>query len=107
VKILFLLLQQIPSFISNALFLTKVCIRVYNRQSVYGVLYYKILTDDRKPFSIQSCCTRYAPLSSVNAHLTRCLYNLKTVKKNVLKIVLIIVNINKDENKSLISNKFS
>jgi hypothetical protein len=28
-------------------------------------------------------------------------------KKNVLKIVLIIVNINKDENKSLISNKFS
>jgi hypothetical protein len=33
VKILFLLLQQIPSFISNALFLTKVCLRVYNRQS--------------------------------------------------------------------------
>ena len=28
-------------------------------------------------------------------------------KKNVLKIVLIIVNINKDENKSLISNQFS
>jgi hypothetical protein len=28
-------------------------------------------------------------------------------KQNVLKIVLIIVNINKDENKSLISNKFS
>jgi hypothetical protein len=27
-------------------------------------------------------------------------------KKNVLKIVLIIVNINKDENKSLISNQF-
>jgi hypothetical protein len=33
VKILFLLLQQIPSFISNALFLTKVCLLVYNRQS--------------------------------------------------------------------------
>jgi hypothetical protein len=32
---------------------------------------------------------------------------LETVKKNVLKIVLIIVNINKDENKSLISNQFS
>ena len=32
--------------------------------------------------------------------------NLETVKKNVLKIVLIIVNINKDENKSLISNQF-
>ena len=28
-------------------------------------------------------------------------------KKNVLKIVLIIGNINKDENKSLISNQFS
>jgi hypothetical protein len=28
-------------------------------------------------------------------------------KKNVLKIVLIIVNINKDENKSLNSNQFS
>ena len=28
-------------------------------------------------------------------------------KKNVLKIVLILVNINKDENKSLISNQFS
>jgi hypothetical protein len=28
-------------------------------------------------------------------------------KKNVLKIVLIIVNINKNENKSLISNQFS
>ena len=28
-------------------------------------------------------------------------------KKNVLKVVLIIVNINKDENKSLISNQFS
>jgi hypothetical protein len=28
-------------------------------------------------------------------------------KKKVLKIVLIIVNINKDENKSLISNQFS
>ena len=29
------------------------------------------------------------------------------MKKNVLKIVSIIVNINKDENKSLISNQFS
>ena len=28
-------------------------------------------------------------------------------KRNVLKIVLIIVNINKDENKSLILNQFS
>ena len=32
---------------------------------------------------------------------------LETVKKNVLKIVLIIVNINTDEKKSLISNQIS
>jgi hypothetical protein len=32
---------------------------------------------------------------------------IKLEKKNVLKIVLIIVNINKDENKSLISSQFS
>jgi hypothetical protein len=44
---------------------------------------------------------------SVNAHFTRFLSNLETVNKNVLKIILIIVNINKDENKSLISNQFS
>ena len=31
---------------------------------------------------------------------------VRNSKKNVLKIVLIIVNINKDENKSLISNSF-
>jgi hypothetical protein len=30
-----------------------------------------------------------------------------SLKKNVLKIVLIVVIINKDENKSLISNQFS
>jgi hypothetical protein len=32
---------------------------------------------------------------------------IRNSKNNVLKIVLIIVNINKDENKSLISNQFS
>jgi hypothetical protein len=32
---------------------------------------------------------------------------METVKKNVPKIVLIIVNINKNENKSPISNQFS
>jgi hypothetical protein len=35
------------------------------------------------------------------------LVKFRNSKKNVLKIVLIIVNINKDENKSLISNQFS
>ena len=44
---------------------------------------------------------------SVNAHFTRFLSNLETVNKNVLKIILIIVNINKYENKSPISNQFS
>jgi hypothetical protein len=39
VKILFLLLQQISSFISNKLFLTKVCLRVYNRQSLQRLVY--------------------------------------------------------------------
>jgi hypothetical protein len=50
------------------------------------------------------------PLSSTTPLSTLILKNfvkLKTVKQNVLKIVLIIVNINKDENKSLISHQFS
>ena len=34
-------------------------------------------------------------------------FKFRNSEKNVLKIVLIIVNINKDENKSLISNQFS
>jgi hypothetical protein len=34
-------------------------------------------------------------------------FKFRNSKKNVLKIVLIIVGINKDENKSLISNQFS
>jgi hypothetical protein len=38
---------------------------------------------------------------------THSLSRVVVPKKNVLKIVLIIVNINKDENKSLISNQFS
>ena len=69
---------------------------------------FKILTDDRRPFSIQSCRSRYAPL-----YLCQCSFYkmfvkfIETIKKNVLKIALIIVNINKDENKSLISNQFS
>jgi hypothetical protein len=39
--------------------------------------------------------------------LSRVVVKFRDSKKNVLKIVLIIVNINKDENKSLISNQFS
>ena len=49
---------------------------------------------------------RYTPSLSTLI-LQDFLSNLETVKKNELKIVLIIVNINKDENKSLISNQFS
>jgi hypothetical protein len=44
---------------------------------------------------------------SVNAPFYKIFVKFRNSKKNVLKIVLIIVNINKDENKSLISNQFS
>ena len=59
-------------------------------------------------FSIQSCRSCYA----TQQHLCqRSFYKIfvkfRNSKKNVLKIILIIVNINKDENKSLISNQFS
>ena len=67
------------------------------------------MTDDRKPFSIQSCRSRYAPLYLCQRSFYYKMFvkfrNSK--KKNVLKIVLIVVIINKDENKSLISNQFS
>jgi hypothetical protein len=44
---------------------------------------------------------------SRSAHYHKIFVKFRESKKNVLKIVLIIVNINKDENKSLISNQFS
>ena len=50
------------------------------------------------PATLDSICQR--PIYKI-------LVIVRNSKKNVLKIVLIIVNINKDENKSPISNQFS
>jgi hypothetical protein len=62
----------------------------------------------------QSRCfarTADAILSVVRETTRRSFYKIfvkcRNSKTNVLKIVLIIVNINKDQNKSLISNQFS
>ena len=59
-------------------------------------------------FSIQSCRSCYnAPLHLCQCSFYKIFVKFRNSKKNVLKIALIIVNINKDENKSLISNQFS
>ena len=58
-------------------------------------------------FSIQSCRSCYATLHLCQRPFYKIFVKFRNSKKNVLKIALIIVNINKDENKSLISNKFS
>ena len=58
-------------------------------------------------FSIQSCRSCYATLHLCQRSFHKIFVKFRNSKKNVLKNVLIIVNINKDENKSLISNQFS
>ena len=58
-------------------------------------------------FSIQSCRSCYATQHLCQRSFNKIFVKFRNSKKNVLKIVLIIVNINKDENKSLISNQFS
>jgi hypothetical protein len=58
-------------------------------------------------FSIQSCRSCHARLYLCQRPFYKIFVKFRNSKKNVLKIVLIIVNINKDENKSLISNQFS
>jgi hypothetical protein len=60
-----------------------------------------------RPFSIQSCRSCYAYTTSLSTLILQDFVKFRNSKKIVLKIVLIIVNINKDENKSLISNQFS
>ena len=57
-------------------------------------------------FSIQSCRSCYATLHLCQRPFYKIFVKFRNIKKNVLKIILIIVNINKDENKSLISNQF-
>ena len=55
------------------------------------------------PFSIQCCRSCYARLYLCQRPFYKIFVKFRNSKKKVLKIVLIIVNINKDENKSLIS----
>ena len=57
-------------------------------------------------FSIQSCRTCYATLHLCQRPFNKIFVKFRNSKKNVLKIVLIIVNINKDENKSLLCDRF-
>jgi hypothetical protein len=59
------------------------------------------------PFSIQSCRSYYATLHLCQRPFYKIFVKFRNSKINVLKIVLIIVKVNKDENKSLISNQFS
>jgi hypothetical protein len=49
----------------------------------------------------------YPELSFLQRPFYKIFVKVRNNKKNVVKIVLIIVNINKDESKSLISNQFS
>ena len=58
-------------------------------------------------FSIQSCRSCYAAQHLCQRSFYKIFVKFRNSEKNVLKNVLIIVNINKDENKSLISNQFS
>ena len=67
----------------------------------------RLKTKSKIPFSIQSCRSYYARLYLCQCPIYKILVKVRNSKKNVLKIVLIIVNINKDEHKSLISNQFS
>ena len=59
------------------------------------------------PSSIQSCRSCDATFHLCQHPFYKIFVKLRYSKKNVLKIVLIIVNINKDDNKSLISYQFS
>jgi hypothetical protein len=58
-------------------------------------------------FSIQSCRICYATQHLCQRSFYKIFVKFRNSKKNVLKIVLIIVTINKDEHKSLISNQLS
>jgi hypothetical protein len=68
---------------------------------------YSYLIHVRHAFSIQSCRSCHATLHLCQRPPHKIPVKLRNSKKNAPKIVPIIVNINKDENKSLISNQFS
>ena len=58
-------------------------------------------------FSIQSCRSCYAAQHLYQRSFNKIFVKVRNSKINVPKIVLIIVNIYEDENKSLFSNQFS
>jgi hypothetical protein len=66
-----------------------------------------MIVDEEAPFSLQSCRSCYATPHLCQRSFYKIFVKFRNSKINVLKNVLIIVNINKDENKSLISNQFS
>jgi hypothetical protein len=66
-----------------------------------------MIVDEEAPFSLQSCRSCYATPHLCQRSFYKIFVKFRNSKKNVLKNVLIIVNINKDENKSLFSNQFS
>jgi hypothetical protein len=66
-----------------------------------------MIVDEEAPFSLQSCRSCYATPHLCQRSFYKIFVKFRNSKKNVLKNVLIIVNINKDENKALISNQFS
>jgi hypothetical protein len=70
-------------------------------------MYYIKRVHGLNPFSIQSCHSCYARLYLCQRPFYKILVKVRNSNTNVLKIVLIVVNINEDENKSLISNQFS
>ena len=82
-----------------------------NVKEMFSVV--KLVSDHTKQytdaitFSIQSCRSCYVTQHLCQRSFYKIFVIFRNSKKNVLKIVLIIVNINKDECKSLISNQFS
>ena len=66
--------------------------------AIFTIVPYKL------PFSIQKCRSCYGTQHLCQRSFYKIFVKFRNSKKNVLKMVLIIVNINKDENKSLISN---
>ena len=78
---------------------------VSHRQTLSHIIHFNNTTSIS--FSIQSCRSCYATQHLCRRSFCKIFVKFKNSKKNVLKIVLIIVNINKDENKSLISNQFT
>ena len=95
-------LTQLPA--NNLRRISTMYVRGYLQGSENG----RVVTIAMKAaFSIQSCRSCYATQHLCQRSFYQILVKFRNSNKNVLKIVLIIVNINEDENKPLISNQFS